>query len=182
MGSDEFQGLPKTPPFRRVVGQLGVGAGFAGLAGIAPGTVDAIADATLDASLNGLERAKGDEGLNYVFYLLTQLTQAARQPDFLASLNRLGLPPPKVVQTIPASDSGADEYDISDLVASYTTAVDRHLRQTRSRTDIGELAQRAAAESLTILCSPYLKAYLGIRLKPSRTPFMHCPPRRVLRR
>ncbi len=165
MGSHEFQGLPKTPPFKNVVGLLGTGAGFAGATGVAPGAIDAIADATLDASLDGLERAKGDEGLSYAFYLLTQLTQAARQPDFLATLSRLGLPSPKANQAGPTSDSTAGEYDLVDLVASYAATVDRHLRHTQSRTDIGELAQQAAAESLTTLCSPRSQTLFGSSLE-----------------
>ena len=68
MGSHEFLSLPQTPPFRVVIGLLGTGAGFGGATSVAPGTIDAIADATLDASLDGLELAKNDEGLSYAFY------------------------------------------------------------------------------------------------------------------
>ena len=165
MGSHEFLSLPQTSPFRVVVGLLGTGADFGGAAGVAAGTIDAIADATLDASLAGLERAKSDDGLGFAFYLLTQVTQAARQPDFLATVNRLGLQAPKATQAGPISDSTAGEYDVFDLVASFTTTVDRHLLHTRARTDIGELAQQAAAESLTALCRPRSETLFGSSLE-----------------
>lgn len=118
MGTREYEGLPKTRGWRNVVGLIGSGAGFAGAAGVSPGTLEEIADATLDASVAGLERAKGDEGLSYCFYLLAQLTQAARAPDFLAALTHLGLPAPKAAAAAPASDSLGSDYDIYDLVAS----------------------------------------------------------------
>jgi hypothetical protein len=165
MGSHEFQRLPKTPPFRRVVGLIGIGAGFTGTTGVLPGSIDSIADATLEASLYGLERAKTDEGLSYAFYLLTQLTQAARQPDFLAVLNGLGLPAPKASHVPTLPDASDEEYDIADLIASFTAKIDRHLSQTRSRTDIGELAQQAAAESLAVLCNPISNTLFGSSLE-----------------
>jgi hypothetical protein len=165
MGTREFEGLPKTPKFKKVVGLIGVGAGFAGATGISAGSLGAIADATLDASLGGLERAKSDEGLAYAFYLLAQFTQAARQEDFLAALKNLGLPSPKANLDAPISDDSAVDYDIHDLVASYTSAVDRQLRRNQSRTDIAEIAQQSAAESLHALCGPKSTTLFGSSLE-----------------
>jgi hypothetical protein len=164
MGTHEYERLPKTPQFKQVVGLIGAGAGFGGAAGVMPGSVGAIADATLDASLEGLEKAKHDPGLSYAFYLLSQLTRAAREDNFLAALADLGLPAPKAT----IFDSGGElssEYDIYDLVASYTSAVDRELRRNQSRSDIGELGQQTAAESLTALCGPKSNTLFGTSLE-----------------
>lgn len=153
MGSHQLESLPARPPWKRVVGLLGDGAGMGGLAGVAPGTLEEIADATMSASDAGLKRAKRDEGLSYAFYLLTQVTQAARQADFAKALTRCGVRAPDLAA---AGDAGADAKPadtIYELVANFTNAVDRHLRKTRTRSDISELAQRAAAESLTSLCA-----------------------------
>jgi hypothetical protein len=165
MGTKEYDRFPKTPPFRRVVAVIGSGAGFSGTPGVSPGSLAAIADATLDASLEGLQRAKSDEGLAYALFLLTQITQAARQEDFLAALHGIELPSPKVNVAAPLSDLATVEYDIHDLVASFTTAVDRQLRRDQSRTDIGEMAQQAAAESLVALCSPRSDTLFGSSLE-----------------
>ena len=129
---------------------------MAGLPGVAPGSLEAIADATMDASDTGLGRAKGDDGLAYAFYLLTQVTQAARQKDFARALDQAGVRTPALAVAAPAGEEakpGGIADTVYDLVANFTDAVDRHLRRSRTRTDIGELAQRAAAESLTALCT-----------------------------
>src|SRR5262245_975752 len=112
VGTKEYERFPETPPFKEIVGRIGTGAGFAGAVGVSPGSLAEIADATLDASLDGLERAKNDEGLGYAFYLLAQITQAARQDDLLKSLSILGLPSPKAVGAIPTSDATSSDYDL----------------------------------------------------------------------
>ena len=102
------------------------------------------------------QQAKDDDGLAYAFYLLTQVTQAARQKDFAKALARAGVRTPALAVAAPAGEEaepGGIADTVYDLVANFTDAVDRHLRRSRTRTDIGELAQRAAAESLTALCA-----------------------------
>ena len=167
MGHHELYGMVRTPPYKRVVALLGESAGMGGAAGIAAGTLEQIADATLDASADGLERAKADEGLTYCLYLMTQITQAAREGDFLGALSQAGLPVPPGLHTGPpdaktrTTSAGQTPYTVFDLVSAFSTAVDRHLRQTRGRTDIGELAQLAAAESLSSLCTPKAETLFG---------------------
>jgi hypothetical protein len=146
--------MPRTEPYRRVVALLGDSAGGGGAAGVTPGTLAEVADATLDASLDGLELAKGDEGLAHCVYLLVRVTRAAREADFLVALDRAGVPTPAGISGLPdvPIPGGADDYRLFDLTCGFTAAVDRHLRDTRARTDVGELAQLAAAESLSALC------------------------------
>ncbi len=168
MGTHEYQSLARTSGWNNVVALIGTGAGFAGTTGVAPGSLEQIAVATLDASIAGLERAKGDEGLSFSFYLLAQLTQAARTENFLSALSHLGFPAPKASVVVPASGAYATDYDMFDLVAGFTATVDRQLRRTQSRTDIGELAQQAAAESLTALCGPKSDTLFGSSLETVR--------------
>lgn len=153
MGHHQLYGLRRSPAFKRAIALLGVGAGGLGAAGIDPGTLEEIADATLDASDDGLERAKSDEGLGYCLYLMASLTRAATESDFATAIGQLGLPPPFAPEPTPGQPAGSSEYTVFDLVSGFSAAVDRHLRETRSRTDIGELAQLAASESLSALCS-----------------------------
>ena len=95
-----------------------------------------IASATATAAHIGLERAKGDEGLSYSFWLLCQIPLAAKQADFGKALRALGLDVP-------------DSPSAFDVAAAFTEAVESRLRQTRGRTDIGEIGQLSAAECLT---------------------------------
>lgn len=166
MGHKLYEGMARTPRFKRVVALLGESAGGGGAPGVAPGGIEEIADATLTASDEGLERAKLDEGLAYCVYLMTQVTQAARDNDFIRALASTGVTVPNRTfglsgATAHGAADSAQQYSIYDLVSGFTAAVDRHLRHTRSRSDIGELAQLAASESLTALCRPRADTLFG---------------------
>lgn len=162
MGHQLPQSLPATRSHREVVGLLGDGAGMAGLAGVIPGSLDQVADAMLEASLDGLERAKRDDGLIYSFYLLTQITHAARLgDDFSLRLRELGVaPPPMAFHPTPGGDAGVAD-TIYTLVANFTNAVDQRLTDRSTRSDLGEIAIRAAAESLTTLCEDNASTLFG---------------------
>jgi hypothetical protein len=112
------------------------------------GTVASIADATLEAARTGLELARGDVGLSHSLYLLTQITQAARQEDFAAALAEAGLK----VSAAPTT---------FDLVAAYSEAMDGRLRARAARTDVGEMAQLAACESLSALVAERSQGLFG---------------------
>jgi hypothetical protein len=124
MGHQRIGTLPDTAPWRRVVAVLADDAG-------AP----AVAAATTRAATAGLERARDDEGLVHSLLLLARLARAARADDFAEALRDAGL----LVH---------DQPDLFDLAAAFTDTADRHLATTRGRTDIGEMAQLAAVESL----------------------------------
>lgn len=137
MGHSRLGTLPDTAPWRRVIGLV---------AGNAP--IPAVADATTDAAERGLELADGDAGLCHAFYLLAQVALAGRQEDFVAALEHIGV---KV----------SAEPGVLNIVGSFTDAVDKHLQSSRARTDIGEMAQMAAAESLTAVLSERSRSLFG---------------------
>jgi len=157
MGHRLYSGLARTPALKRLVSLLGNSAGAGGAAGIAPGSLEQIAHATIIASDAGLERAKGDEGLAYCLYLMATMARAGGEEDFAGALSKIGLPAPFAPVGTPdytvSTGGEASQYTVFDLVSGFNAAVDHHLRDTRSRTDIGELAQLAASESLSTLCS-----------------------------
>lgn len=155
MGHKLYEGMPRTPRFKRVVALLGESAGGGGAIGVTAGGIEEIADATLAASEGGLQRAKVDEGLAYCVYLMAQITQAARKEDFVSALSDAGVSAPRETPV-----TGA-RYTVYDLIGSFTAAVDRHLQQSRSRNDISELAQLAASESLTALCRSRAETLFG---------------------
>lgn len=131
MGHQRGSRTPDTAPWREVVELVAEGAPVAG-----------VAQSTLQAAQHGLDLAKGDEGLAHAVYLLAHVTIAARdEASFASRLKELGL-------DVPA------EANVYDLAGALSDALDRHLRNTRSRTDIGEMAQLAAVESLSALTGP----------------------------
>jgi len=130
MGHIRLGTLPDTARWRKVVGLLAD----------EQANVAAVAGATMHAAERGLEIASHDDGLCHALWLLTQVTLAANQQDFATALKQAGL-------SVPSGPS------VFEIVGGFSDAVDRHLRQNRSRTDIGEMAQLAAAETLTSLCT-----------------------------
>src|SRR5262249_3952522 len=116
--------LPDTAPWRRVVGLIAEGADVA-----------KVAESTTAAAAAGLDRARQDPGVSDSFFLLTRVALAAREPDFAQGLRAAGIP----VREAP---------DVMDVVSGFGEAADRQLR-TAGRTDLGEMARRAATEALT---------------------------------
>lgn len=131
MGHQRGSRTPDTAPWREVVALVAEGAPVAG-----------VAQSTLAAAERGLELAKEDEGLAHAVYLLAHVTLAARdEASFVSRLKNLGLEVPP-------------DANVYDLAGALSDALDRHLRNTRSRTDISEMAQLAAVESLSAMTGP----------------------------
>ena len=124
MGHIRLGDLPRTRKWGEVVDLIA-----------AEGDAASIAAATLRAADEGFLRAAKDEGVGRAVWLLTQLPLAARQEDFRKRLEALGL----VVTSAPG---------LPDLIGAYSDAVDSHMRRSGGRTDLGEIAQMAAAETL----------------------------------
>jgi hypothetical protein len=129
MGHIRLGRLPRTRKWQQVVALLGVGA-----------EVPDIAAATLTASRRGLEDAARDPALIQSFWLLTQLPLCARKPDFIDELNKLGI-------------SIRPEPTLMDLIGGFSEAVDSHVYLKGGRTDLGEMAQMGAAETLSRVLS-----------------------------
>ena len=127
MGHTRLGRLPRTRNWQAVIGLVGAGADTA-----------EIAAATLDASKDGLEDAARDPALLHSFWLLTQLPLCARRADFVEELARIGV-------------SVADEPSLMELVGGLSDAVDAHVYRVGGRTDLGEMAQMGAAETLASL-------------------------------
>jgi hypothetical protein len=141
---------------------LGDGAGMTGLPGVGQAALAQVADAMLTAAIAGFERAANDEGLIHTFYLLTQVTQAARDEDrFNERLAELGVTGSAWDSTPSQGDGTAIANTIYDLVGNFTYAIDDHLAMTRTRSDLSEIAQRAAAQSLTVLGQEYANTLFG---------------------
>src|ERR1035437_6359577 len=124
MGHTRLGRLPRTLKWQEGIGLVG--------AGVA--TAD-IAAATLHASKDGLEDAARDPALLHSFWLLTQIPLCARRADFVEELAKI-------------CASVAGEPSLMELVGGLSDAVDTHVYRVGGRTDLGEMAQMGAAETL----------------------------------
>ncbi len=138
MGHIRLGTLSKSQKWQQVVGLIAGGA-----------DVERIAAASADAAEHGLERASQDEGLAHAFWLLTQIPLAARQANFADRLWELGL------------NVSSSRPTLLEIVAAFTRTVDHHVRESERRSDLGEMAQHAAAETLTSLAGRELPSLFG---------------------
>src|ERR1700730_3133336 len=137
MGHIRLRTLPRTQKWNQVVSLIAGGP-----------DVERIAAARPDAAEHGLERASQDEGLAHAFWLLTQIPQAAQQPNFSERLWELGL-------------NVSSKPTLLDIVAAFTRAVDGHVSEGGKRSDLGEMAQHAASETLASLVGWELPTLFG---------------------
>jgi hypothetical protein len=127
MGHTRLGQLPRTRNWIQVLDLIGGGA-----------TIPQIAAETMRASQAGLRKGAHDAGLNETVWLLMRVPLAARTEHFIDELRRLGLR----VSNSPG---------LLEIVAAFTGAIDVRFQETGGRTDLGEMAQMAAAEAITSL-------------------------------
>jgi hypothetical protein len=107
-----------------------------------------VAASAADAAEASLKSGSNDPAFLYAFWLLTQIPLAARGPAFVEDLRRLGV-------------EVSDQPSLMDVAAAFSASVDRYARQRGRRTDLGEMAQLAAVESLSATVGPTLPSLFG---------------------
>ena len=137
MGHVRLKKLPKSQWWDQVVELLDDG-----------GSVDELATATAQAMDRALAGANRDPALTHVALLLASLPGAAREADYIGALSALGI-------------NAAAAPSLLDTLAGFERAVDREARRSGGRTDLGEIAQVAAASSLTKIVVPDLPSLFG---------------------
>ena len=149
MGHTRLGKIPTSRKWRTVVATVSSSSGSTG--GVSPtlaGEVRSISQQALDAAEAGLKQAIDDDGLNYTFYLLTQVALAARDASLEARLQQHGISP----------DS---DLTLFDLVSQFQSSVDDYIFEQDCQTDISEMAQQAAGEALTELANPRSTTLFG---------------------
>lgn len=139
MGHTRLGNIPKSKSWNRVVDIV-----LSGQSSIKSTQLHAdteiIASLALQAADTGLTKAVADAGLQYAFYLLTKIILASKNLNWDMELKEFGITIEK-------------ESGIYDLTSEFQAAIDNYLRQNSFSTDISELAQRSAGETLTALLS-----------------------------
>jgi hypothetical protein len=138
VGHIRLGALPRTRKWTQVVALIAAGAG-----------ANQVAQATLEAAEDGLKKAATDKGLLESFWLLTQIPFAARTPDFSNSLGQCGL-------DVPSSPG------LVEITTAFVKAVDAVLPNNSGRTDIGEMAQMAAVETISQVIGQRTQSMFGV--------------------
>lgn len=132
MGHVRLKTFPKGRSWSQVVELLDEGASAA-----------EIAAASARAANGEFSKAESDPALRHVVWLLSQLPAAARSANYVGALNSLGL-------------HASAAPSLMGLLAAFERAVDHEARKRGGRTDLGEMAQLAAAASLARGIAPDL--------------------------
>jgi hypothetical protein len=125
MGHVRLGNLPQTRRWQEVVSLIEHGA-----------AAGQVANASIRAAEAGLKDAGKDDGVVETTWLLVNLPHAAASEDPDAALGELGV----------AAGDCATPFA---LAAALSDAIDARLANNKGRTDLGEMAQMAAVESLT---------------------------------
>jgi hypothetical protein len=138
MGHIRLGRLPRTVKWNQVVSLIESGA-----------STTEIALAALDASRKGLQTASKDPTLIYSIWLLTQIPLAAKGKNFSEELRQRGL-------------EVSEQPTLMEVVGAFTDAVDAYTSRQGARSDLGEMAQLAAVESLTKLAGEKTRSLFGV--------------------
>lgn len=132
MGHVRLGLLPRSKAWNEVVGLIAAGA-----------DVSQIANATINAAEKAFSFVLGDKGYTEAVWLMAQLAIAAKQADFSAHLESVGL-------SLPAGAS------LPDVAAAISAALDRKADTYGQHSDLGEIAQRALISAVTEHLAPKL--------------------------
>jgi hypothetical protein len=142
MGHQRLGTIPTSRKWSAVVAEVTGGADASSGASLSSAhCVESVSRKTLEAAEEGLRRAIDDEGLNYTFYLLTQIVLAAREPDWRAALGDVGI-------------RLADDASVFALTAQMQRVIDDRVEAGAGPTEVSEMAQQAAGEAVASLAGP----------------------------
>lgn len=97
-----------------------------------------ISSSTIRAANNGLEEVKYDEGLQYSFYLLSQLILKSKTDNWYKELSHLGL-------------NINEKSTALDVEIELHSAIDDYCEANNIHSDISEIAQKAVGSTLSNL-------------------------------
>ena len=115
-----------------------------------------VAALTATAAERGLAGAANDPALVESIWLLTQLSLAARTDDYVNRLKECGLR----VQSAPS---------LMELTGAFSDVVDQKVDRLGSRTDLGEMAQLAATETISSVVGERLPTLFGTTAEDVRS-------------
>jgi hypothetical protein len=115
-----------------------------------------IAGATAIGAEQELLHASRDAGVTYSFWFLSQIPAAARSPDFGGQLRKIGL-------------LVGDRPTLVQIASAMMLAIDRAIAVDGARTDLGEMAQLSAVESLSAVAGRQLAQLFAVPPEQTRS-------------
>lgn len=156
MGHTRLGRLPTTKKWKAVVATISsVPTTGLPIASAHGPSVDVVARQSVDAAKEALEAALEDDGLNYTFFMLTQLALASRGDDWRERLGTLGIE----LQT-------GDGF--FDLLSEFQGRIDAFVFERERSSDISEMAMQAAGEALASLSASRAQTLFGEDLNTVR--------------
>jgi hypothetical protein len=137
MGHIRLGNLPRTRKWQQVIALIEGGAGTA-----------QIANATITAAENCFKMVAEDKGLVETIWILTQLPLVAKSDNFGQALQSIGLD----VSNSPS---------LMEVVGAFSDAIDKKLKNNGGRTDLGEMAQMAASETMAQIIGSRAQSLFG---------------------
>lgn len=137
MGHVRLGDLPHTRKWQQVIALIEGGAGTA-----------QIANATITAAEKGFKLMGEDKGLVETIWLLTQLPLAAKSDDFGQALQNCGL-------------EVSDSFGLMEVIGAFSDSIDKKMANNGGRTDLGEMAQMAASETITQVIGNSIQSLFG---------------------
>ena len=147
MGHILLPQLPQTRKWNQVVELLVSGA-----------AASQLATATINAAERGLKAAIDDAGVLEVLWALVRVPLAARSGDFAGALRSCGW-------------EIHDAPGLLDIAVSLSAAVDERMPDGKGRTDLAEMAQTAAVETINATVGPRAATLWGSGPEEVRTAF-----------
>jgi hypothetical protein len=145
MGHQHLGTLSRSRKWREVIELISGGA-----------NVEEVAAATSAAAEQQMVDASDDPALKYSVWLLTQIPSAARKDDFAFELKQLGF-------------RISDRPTLLEVATAMSGAVDRFVAKKGGRTDVGEMAQLSAVESLNAIAGRELPDLFGEGAERTKT-------------
>lgn len=138
MGHQRLGDIPKTQKWTAVVERLGGGGGGTVASATPVASVEKVSAEILFAAEGGLQQSINDRGLQFTFYLLTQIVLTARSDDWTAELAERGI-------------RLHSDASVFDLTAEIQRLVSEDARTHGRVSTISEIAQQAACEAVAHL-------------------------------
>ncbi len=137
MGHQHLGTLSRSRKWREVIELISGGA-----------NVQSVAAATSAAAEQQMLDARDDPAVKHAVWLLTQIPTAARKEDFAVELRKLGF-------------RVSDHPTLLEVATAMSAATDIYVARKGGRTDVGEMAQLSALESLNAIAGQTLPDLFG---------------------
>jgi len=143
MGHIRFGVMPKTRKWKQVIELLGN----------ANGNVASLAEAVLKSAQNIFNQLTNDVGIQYSFWILTQLTLKAKSSDYLSALQEIGI------------DISIDTNSSMGFLADLSESLSGLIKNSKTETQFSEIARLSCMSIISDVLSSQTPNLFGTDIK-----------------